>query len=56
MNRLLGLGMGLTVLGVVGYLVGIETTYPGRGFTVTAVMVGITLAIIGRTTPPEGSR
>jgi hypothetical protein len=48
-------GVGLTALGLVGYLIGIVAAYPGRGFAVTGVMVGVTLAAIGRTTEPEAS-
>jgi|AntDeeMinimDraft_5_1070356.scaffolds.fasta_scaffold129322_2 hypothetical protein len=47
MNRTRVAGLVLTVGGVVGYLVGLATPYPGRAFSVTAVIVGITLASIG---------
>jgi hypothetical protein len=50
MNAQLALGLGLTALGLLGYVVGIETAYPGRSFAVMAVMVGVTLAAIGRST------
>ena len=49
MNRTFALGAALTGGGVLGYAVGIATPYPGRAFTVTAVMVGVTLLAIGRT-------
>lgn len=55
MNRPLALGVTLTLLAVAGYVVGVETAYPGRGFSLTAVMVGITLAIISRRKSPEVS-
>lgn len=47
MNTLLGAGALLTVGGVVGYLVGVGVSYPGRAFSVTALMVGLTLFAIG---------
>jgi hypothetical protein len=43
MNAAFATGLLLTALGFAGYTVGISQAYPGRGFTVTAVMVGITL-------------
>lgn len=49
MNRTLALGVALTGAGVLGYVAGIVAPYPGRAFTVTAVMVGVTLMAIGRT-------
>jgi hypothetical protein len=48
MNRYLALGVALTVGGVTGYAVGTATPYPGRSFSVTAVMVGLTLLVVGR--------
>lgn len=47
-------GTGLFVLGVVGYVVGIYVEYPGRAFSITAVMVGIALVAIARRTSTEG--
>jgi len=55
MNGTFAAGIGLTVLGLVGYLVGIAAAYPGRGFAVTGVMVGVTLAATGRTADREAS-
>ena len=52
MNRTLGVGIALSVLGVVGYAAGVATAYPGRSFSVTAVMVGLTLVAIGRSLHP----
>lgn len=46
MNRLLAAGLALTVAGFVGYALGIRIPYPGRAFSVTAVMVGITLIAV----------
>lgn len=48
MNRVLGTGAALTAVGVVGYVAGVLVPYPGRSFSVTAVMVGVTLLAIGR--------
>lgn len=53
MNSLTGLGLGLTVGGVVGYLVGATVVYPGRAFSLTAVMVGVTLLAVGRSDATE---
>jgi hypothetical protein len=47
MNRTLSFGVALTALGVVGYGLGIAVAYPGRSFSVTAVMVGIALLAVG---------
>lgn len=41
------LGLVATVLGALAYLAGIATAYPGRAFSVTAVMVGVTVLAIG---------
>lgn len=48
MNTVLGAGIVLSVIGLGGYIVGLGTPYPGRAFSVTALMVGITLVAIGR--------
>lgn len=47
MHRTRVLGATLTTLGVAGYVAGIATPYPGRAFSVTAVIVGLTLVAIG---------
>jgi len=47
MDRTFIVGAGLTVVGVLGYVVGALADYPGRAFSLTAIMVGITLAAIG---------
>lgn len=44
----MALGAALSVAGVSGYALGIWVAYPGRSFSVTALMVGITLVAIGR--------
>lgn len=41
------LGVAVTLSSVAGYAVGVVANYPGRSFTVTGVMVGITLVAIG---------
>lgn len=43
MNRLAIAGGLSLVGGVVGYAAGIAAAYPGRSFSVTAVMIGVTL-------------
>ncbi|WP_224449729.1 hypothetical protein [Haloprofundus salilacus] len=48
MNRRTLAGIGLFVAGLAGYVVGISTAYPGRAFSITAVMLGIALAATGR--------
>lgn len=47
MQRTRALGAALTTLGVAGYAAGVATPYPGRAFSVTAVIVGLTLVAIG---------
>ena len=41
-------GVGLFIAGLVGYVVGIYVTYPGRAFSLTAIMIGIAVAAIAR--------
>lgn len=53
MNRELTAGVVLTVAGILGYVVGIAAVYPGRSFSITAMMVGIALVIIGRSGEEE---
>lgn len=43
MNRGTLVGTALTVTGLGGYAFGVLTPYPGRAFSVTLVMVGITV-------------
>jgi hypothetical protein len=47
MDRLWLLGVALTAVGLLGYVVGVSVDYPGRAFSVTAVMVGLTLFALG---------
>jgi len=55
MNTRTGFGVALTVGGVVGYLAGAVAAYPGRAFTLTAVMVGVTLLAVGRSDTGEAT-
>lgn len=48
MNRVFAAGIILSVLGLAGYVFATVTAYPGRAFTVTGVMIGITLVAIRR--------
>jgi hypothetical protein len=47
MQRLQAFGIALSVLGLVGYLVGVAAAYPGRAFSIAGIMVGITLFAMG---------
>lgn len=47
MDRVTGVGGVCTAAGVAGYAVGVLTAYPGRSFSLTALMLGITLLAIG---------
>ncbi|MEF8786007.1 MAG: hypothetical protein V5A45_08750 [Haloarculaceae archaeon] len=47
MNRLRVLGGGLSLLALAGYSLGIVVEYPGRAFTITLLMVGVTLVAVG---------
>lgn len=53
MNRTLGTGIALSLVGLAAYAAGVWTPYPGRAFSVTAVMVGLTLVATGRSGDPE---
>lgn len=46
MDRLRIAGGVLTAAGVVGYLVGTVVPYPGRSFSLTAVLVGLTILAV----------
>ena len=48
MNRVAGAGLACTLAGVGGYAAGVLAPYPGRSFSITAVMVGLTLIALGR--------
>lgn len=47
MNRTRLGGYVLVGLGILGYVVGLAVPYTGRAFSITALMVGITLAAVG---------
>lgn len=49
MNRLLLVGVALLLAGFGGYILGVAIAYPGRSFSVTAIMVGIALIAMNRT-------
>lgn len=51
MHRVAALGVVCLLLGMAGYAAGIATAYPGRSFSVTAIMVGIGLVVLGRSSP-----
>ncbi|AEN04892.1 hypothetical protein [Halolamina sp.] len=48
MNRGTLLGVGLSLVGLAGYIVGVVVEYPGRAFSLTAIMVGIVLVATAR--------
>lgn len=48
MDRVRAAGAATTMLAAAGYVIGILAPYPGRSFTITGVMVGLTLWAIGR--------
>jgi hypothetical protein len=43
MEWLRAAGAAATVAGVAGYVAGVYVAYPGRAFSITAVVVGVTL-------------
>jgi len=47
MQRLRAFGLVVSVLSVAGYAAGVWIAYPGRALSITAFMVGVTLAAIG---------
>jgi len=53
MNRVSGSGLALAAGGVVAYLVGVAAPYPGRAFSLTAVMTGVTMLAVGRSDHTE---
>ncbi len=46
MDRTLFVGVVVTVLGVAGYAVGVVEPYPGRAFSLSGVMAGLTLVAV----------
>ena len=53
MNRVLSPGIALLVVGLAGYVLGIVVPYPGRAMTITGIMAGVTLSVIGLWGAPE---
>lgn len=53
MNGGLIAGAGLTVAGLAGYAAGITVAFPGRAFSLPAIMTGITLVLVSRATEEE---
>ena len=49
MDRLLWAGAVALLVGLAGYVLGVFVPFPGRSFSVTAVMVGLALVVVGRT-------
>lgn len=47
MDRAFAAGGLLAAAGVVGYAVGVAAPYPGRAFSLTGVIVGVTLLAVG---------
>jgi hypothetical protein len=47
MNHEQAAGVVLTIAGLSGYVIGVFAPYPGRGFSVAGVMVGLTLFAVG---------
>ncbi|MFB6097445.1 MAG: hypothetical protein ABEJ74_08665 [Haloferacaceae archaeon] len=47
MDRTRIVGGALCGLGIVGYVAGIAVPYTGRAFSITALMVGVTLYAVG---------
>lgn len=41
-------GAVLSVIGTAGYVAGIAVSYPGRAFSLTAIMIGITFVLVAR--------
>jgi len=46
MHRRALAGGGLLVAGLLGYAAGVSVAYPGRAFSLTAIMAGIVLVVI----------
>lgn len=47
MDRLRVAGTALAAVALAGYGLGVAVAYPGRAFTVTLLMVGVTIAVVG---------
>ncbi len=55
MNRVRTVGLLLTALSVVGYVIGVEAPYPGRAVSMTGLMVGIALVAMSGSGSGSGS-
>lgn len=53
MNTEFAVGVALFVLGVAGYAAGVLRMYPGRAFSIVAVMLGLLLVSTGRAAGAE---
>jgi hypothetical protein len=51
MDWLPALGALLAVGGLAGYVAGVFVDYPGRAFSVTALMVGVTVFLVAQGAP-----
>ena len=47
MDRFLALGSVLTILGILGYVVGLYDPYRLRSFSLTALMIGVAALSVG---------
>ena len=47
MDRLQVVGLGLSLVSLAAYVVALWVTYPGRSFSLTGLMVGLTLFAFG---------
>lgn len=56
MNRLHVGGIGLASLGLIGYGIGVAQAYPGRAFSIAAVMLGLTLLGVNRLESVRGAQ
>ena len=56
MERRTVAGGSLLIVGLLGYAVGVYAPYPGRAFSLTAVMVGFVLVAIGGIPRAGGER
>lgn len=49
MQLAFAVGVAATLVGLGGYVVGLFVAYPGRAFSLTSLMFGVTLALASRT-------
>ena len=55
MNTVSTLGAVLTAVGILGYVAGVLSSYPGRSFSLTALMFGLTLVALARSSGGDGT-